>query len=175
MTFNWKTAGVLLAAAFIVIAAILAGRYAADNRMPCFTKDYVLYVYPDTDAMTAIDSLMDGAGALRRGSLERCARKEGLEEGIRPGRYVIEPSFTAVYAVRMMVHGWQTPQNMTLSGTIRTKDRHHLHSYLRSQTGLCPDGSWLADSPEYDSLRYHQDKGPPSSAFLSSQPDGPLS
>lgn len=137
-TFNWKTAEVLLAAAFIVIAAILAGRYAADNRMPCFTKDYVLYVYPDTDAMTAIDSLMDGAGALRRGSLERCARKEGLEEGIRPGRYVIEPSFTAVYAVRMMVHGWQTPQNMTLSGTIRTKDR------LAAKIGL----QMMADSSQ---------------------------
>ena len=120
-----RTLAVSAVAACVAVAAgvagFLAGRYVADNRKPCFTNEYVLYVYPGTDAGTAIDSLMSGAGALRRGSLERCAAKEGLESGIKPGRYVIEPSFTAVYAVRMLVHGWQTPQNMTLSGTIRSK------------------------------------------------------
>lgn len=119
-----RTLAVSAVAACVAVAAgvagFLAGRYVADNRKPCFTNEYVLYVYPGTDAGTAIDSLMSGAGALRRGSLERCAAKEGLESGIKPGRYVIEPSFTAVYAVRMLVHGWQTPQNMTLSGTIRS-------------------------------------------------------
>ena len=111
----------------IVCAAALCGffigRYIADNRKPCFTEDYVLYVYPDTDPGTVLDSLVSGAGALRRGSLERCARKEGLGTGMKPGRYVIEPSFTAIYTIRMITRGWQTPQNLTISGTIRSKGR----------------------------------------------------
>ena len=42
---------------------------------------------------------------------------------MKPGRYVIEPSFTSIYVARMLVFGWQTPGNLTLSGTIRTKER----------------------------------------------------
>ena len=115
----------LLAAAILAAGAagFFIGRYVADTKKPCFTRDYVLYVYPDTDCGTVIDSLMTGAGALRRGSLERCAAKEELVSEIKPGRYVIEPSFPAVYVSRMLRYGWQTPQEMTLSGTIRSKGR----------------------------------------------------
>lgn len=115
---------VLLTAGATAVVSVLVfvfARYMADNRRPCFSEDYVLYVYPDTDAPAVIDSLVSGAGALRRGSLERCSVKEGLEDNLKPGRYVIEPSFSAVYVIRMLTHGWQTPQNMTLSGTIRSK------------------------------------------------------
>ena len=113
--------GCLVCAA--AVAFFFVCRYMADNRRPCFTENYVLYVFPDTEVQEVVDSLVSGAGAIRRGSIERCARKEGLAESMKPGRYVIEPSFTAVYAVRMLAHGWQTPQNMTLSGTIRSKGR----------------------------------------------------
>lgn len=111
------------AAAALAVAGFIAGRYVADNKRPCFSEKYVLYVYPDTESSVAIDSLVSGAGALRRGSLERCARKEWLETGIKPGRYVIEPEFSAVYVVRMLVHGWQSPMDLTISGTIRSKGR----------------------------------------------------
>jgi hypothetical protein len=40
---------------------------------------------------------------------------------VKPGRYVIEPSSTSIYAARMLAFGWQTPHNLTLSGTIRNK------------------------------------------------------
>jgi len=46
-----------------------------------------------------------------------------VSANLKPGRYVIEPSATSIYVARMLVFGWQTPQNMTLSGTIRTKGR----------------------------------------------------
>lgn len=107
----------------LALAGVAAGRYVTDRRLPAFTGKYVLYVYPDTDVDTVIDSLVSGAGAVRRGSLERCARSEGLKERMMPGRYVIEPSFPAVYAVRMLCNGWQTPQNLTLSGTLRSRER----------------------------------------------------
>ena len=70
-----------------------------------------------------VDSLQAGAGTLRPKSLDRMFRKLAVAEGMRPGRYVVEPSFTSVYVARMLVFGWQTPQNMTLSGTLRTKGR----------------------------------------------------
>jgi UPF0755 protein len=44
-----------------------------------------------------------------------------VESKVQPGRYVIEPAATSIYAARMLVFGWQTPQNLTLSGTIRNK------------------------------------------------------
>ena len=40
---------------------------------------------------------------------------------MKPGRYVIGPSATSIYVARMLVFGWQTPQALTLSGTIRSK------------------------------------------------------
>lgn len=119
----YRIFGVAAVAAVLGTAGFMAGRYVTDTRKPGFTRDYVLYVYPATSSEEAVDSLVSGAGALRRGSLERCAVKEDLEHLIKPGRYVIEPEFPAVYVVRMLVHGWQTPQNLTLSGTIRSKGR----------------------------------------------------
>ena len=116
------TVAVCLAVVSGVLAFIVC-RYWNDNRRPCFSKDYILYVYPDTGVSEAIDSLVSGAGALRRGSLERASGKEHLDNAIKPGRYVIEPSFTAIYVARMLSRGWQTPQNMILSGTIRNKGR----------------------------------------------------
>lgn len=114
----------------LVIFAVLGGttgfffgRWYNDNKRPNFTEPYVLFVRPDTPVRTVIDSLVSGAGALRPRSLERCFEKEGLSDKMKPGRYVIEPSFTSIYVARMLVFGWQTPGNLTLSGTIRTKER----------------------------------------------------
>lgn len=105
------------------VAGFFFGRWYNDNRRPNFTEKYVLYVRPDTPVQTVIDSLVSGAGAVRPRSLDRTFRKMDAEAGMKPGRYVIEPSFTSIYAARMLINGWQTPGNLTLSGTIRTKGR----------------------------------------------------
>lgn len=112
---------VCVLAAALAAGGFFAGRYYIDNKCPNFSKDYVLYVYPDMSASEVLDSLDAGAGTLRRKSLERCFGKMEVPETIKPGRYVIEPSATSIYVARMLVFGWQTPQNMTLSGTIRKK------------------------------------------------------
>jgi UPF0755 protein len=72
---------------------------------------------------TVLDSLQTGAGTLRPKSLERAFAKMEVAQKMKPGRYVIDPSNVSMYVARMLVFGWQTPQNMTLSGTIRTKGR----------------------------------------------------
>lgn len=103
------------------VGGFVAGRYYIDNKKPNFTKDYVLYVYPDTPVEQVVDSLCTGAGAVRSKSVERAFAKMEVSQKMKPGRYVIDPSCTSIYAARMLVFGWQTPQNLTLSGTIRSK------------------------------------------------------
>ena len=110
-------------AAVVAAAVFFVARYVADNRMKNFSEKYVLYVYPDMTPEAIMDSLCSGAGALREGSVMRSAARENLSERARPGRYVIEPSYTAVYAIRMICNGWQSPQNLTLAGTIRSKGK----------------------------------------------------
>lgn len=118
--------GIAAAALMLIlasVAAVVAGRYWSDNRKPNFSKNHVLYVYPETTVSQVKDSLLVGAGALRPKSLDRAFRKMEVDGNMKPGRYVVDSSATSIYVARMLVFGWQTPQNMTLSGTLRKKDR----------------------------------------------------
>ena len=110
-------------AVMMSVTGVFVWRWYSDNRMPNFADRYVLYVYPEMTAEQVMDSLNIRAGTLRPRSIERCFEKEDVVSRIKPGRYVIEPSFTSIYVARMLKMGWQTPQNLTLSGTIRTKER----------------------------------------------------
>ncbi len=118
-----KIALCVLGAALAAAAVTFAVCWYNDNRKTGFAEDYVLYVYPDMPSSAVLDSLECGAGARNMRSLERTFRKMEVEEKIKPGRYVIDTDCPNVYVARMLVFGWQTPQNMTLSGTIRTKGR----------------------------------------------------
>ncbi len=119
ITLAAAAVAVLLAGA----AGFVAGRYYSDNRKPNFTEKYVLYVRPEMTVQQVADSIRAGAGTLRPKSLERAFKKMEVAGNIKPGKYVIVPSSTSIYVARMLVFGWKTPQNLTLSGTLRTKER----------------------------------------------------
>ena len=104
-------------------AGYVLGMYYIDNKQSNFTKDYVLYVRPETTVSQIVDSLQVGAGTVRPRSIERCFKKMEVASNMKPGRYVIDPSSTSIYVARMLVFGWQTPQNLVLSGTMRSKGR----------------------------------------------------
>ncbi len=115
-------------AALVLIAVMAAagtffGIYWSDNKRPNFSEKYVLYVRPDMTARQVMDSLQAGAGTLRPGSLERVFRKLEVADKMKPGRYVVSPDATSVYVARMLNFGWQTPQRLTFSGTLRTKEK----------------------------------------------------
>lgn len=140
-----KLTVITVSAAAVLVAGVclwVGLRYLTDNRMPNFSKEYVLYVYPDMSAETALDSIAAGAGVIRPGSMDRCAGKEDLGGRICPGRYEIDPSMTSIYVVRMLCNGWQSPQKLTLSGTIRSKGK--LASVI--------DRQMMVDSVTVDSL-----------------------
>ena len=105
------------------VGGYIAGIYYSDNKKPNFSEKYVLYVRPETSVGQVLDSLKIGAGTLRERSLERCFRKLDVDAEMKPGRYVVEPTATSIYVARMLVFGWQTPQNLVLSGTLRDKGR----------------------------------------------------
>ena len=116
--------GILAAVAVVIaVCGFVAGRYYIDNKKPNFTEKYVLYVYPDMTASQVIDSLQARAGVVRQGSVVRCFDKMDVAGKMKPGRYVGDTDATSIYVARMLVFGWQTPQNMTLSGTMRSKGR----------------------------------------------------
>lgn len=112
-----------LAALLAGAAGFVLGRYYIDNKMPNFSEKYVLYVRPDMTVAQVMDSLQAGAGTIRLKSVERAFDQMETASKMKPGRYVVDSSCTSIYVARMLVFGWQTPQNMTLSGTLRKKDR----------------------------------------------------
>ena len=118
----WIAAAVVCAV-MGVVTGIVAVRYYIDNKMPNFTEKYVLYVNPDMTAGQVMGVLQANAGVVRQRSLARCFDKMDVDAKMKPGRYVVDTDDTSIYVARMLVFGWQTPQNMTLSGTMRSKGR----------------------------------------------------
>ena len=66
-----------------------------------------------------MDSLAAGAGMKDRDLM--AAAFEAVEGQLKPGKYDIKPSYRSIYVARMLTLGWQTPHQLTLSGTMRNK------------------------------------------------------
>ena len=110
--------------AIVLLAALsVAALWYIDNRRPGFTKDTVIFVYPDTPASAVFEALTVDGCARNSRSLDRCFRRMDVEGKIKPGRYQIRTSNPPIYVARMLVFGWQEPGVLTLSGTLRTKER----------------------------------------------------
>ena len=112
--------------AFVALAgaaAFVLGRYYVDNKTSNFTEEYVLYVRPETTVGQIADSLQARAGMIRPKSLERVFKKMDVASKVKPGRYVVDATCPSVYVARMLTFGWQTPQELVLSGTMRNKGR----------------------------------------------------
>ena len=106
-------------AALAVVAGVLAWRWYNDNKRPNFRHEAVIYVYPGDDAGEVMKTIADSAGVLRMSSLVRAFEDKKVSEYIQPGRYVVKPSSSSVYAARMLNNGWQSPTRLVLSGTMR--------------------------------------------------------
>ena len=116
---NVKRTSIIAASIIVILSAVFALRWYTDNRRPNFSEPHVLYVYPDMTADQVLDSL--SSVAKRPRSLARAFDKMEVAAKMKPGRYVIESSSPSIYVARMLNFGWQTPQKLTLSGTIRKK------------------------------------------------------
>ncbi|MBR1926377.1 MAG: endolytic transglycosylase MltG [Bacteroidales bacterium] len=116
---KWVLALILAALAAVVAIGAVGGRWYGDNRKPNFSGNAELFVYPGMTASMVVQSIPDSV-VLRRRSLERVM--SSLSDGeLKPGHYVIGKGKPSVYVPRMLKAGWQTPVNLTLSGTMRQK------------------------------------------------------
>ena len=116
---TWKLLLLLAFLAAVVVAGVVGGRWYGDNRKPNFTGKTELFIYPGMTASKVAMSIPDSVVSRRR-SLERVMSTLS-DEDLRPGHYVIEKGKPSVYVPRMLKAGWQTPVNLTLSGTMRQK------------------------------------------------------
>ena len=118
---NILNTALAVVAAFAVLAGVFGWRWYNDNKRPNFSREAVLYVYPEMDANKVLRMVSDSAGVLRPKSLERAFANKHVSEYMKPGRYVVKPSSSSVYVARMLNNGWQTPTRLVLSGTMRRK------------------------------------------------------
>ena len=116
---KWVLALILAALAAVVALGTIGGRWYGDNRKPNFSGNAELFIYPGMTASEVTLSIPDSV-VMRHRSLERVMSSLS-DSDLKPGHYVIEKGKPSVYVPRMLKAGWQTPVNLTLSGTMRQK------------------------------------------------------
>lgn len=118
-----KKMSIIVALLMLLAGAAVVGytglTYYNVRKKPNFSKQYTLYVYPDMPESEILDSLSSGAGMKVRSYMEKALESE--EGSVLPGKYVVSPNDPSIYVARMLKRGWQTPQMLTLSGTMRNK------------------------------------------------------
>ena len=108
--------GVAVCLAIAVVAAVLLYQKYYDRKMPNFGKVSEIYVYPDTPKDSLEAMILRKSEVLKPKSLHRAFKEL---DTLKAGHYTITKENTSMYVVRMFSHGWQTPVNLVLSGTIR--------------------------------------------------------
>ena len=106
----------------VLIALVIVGGYFAyqiyyDRKVPNFSGEMDLYVYPGMEAGHICDSILSSGIVKKPASLMRVFKEVG---SVKPGHYRIDATCTSMYVGRMLHLGWHTPVTLTLSGSIRT-------------------------------------------------------
>ena len=115
-----KKLAIWLLIALGVVLAVLAGgmlyQVWYDRKVPNFDGDLDLYVYPWMDAEAVRDSIFSADIVKNEASLKRALKSV---KTVETGHYLIDETCSSVYVARMLSRGWQTPVNLTLSGSIK--------------------------------------------------------
>ena len=106
----------VLAVTLLTVVGIKAYRYWYDRKAPNFTGRTELYIYPWTDPGAVCDSIIASGNVRKPASVKRAFKDVKTFE---VGHYTIDSTCTSMYVRRMLEKGWQTPVNLTLSGSIR--------------------------------------------------------
>ena len=106
-----------LAVAVAIFGGMALYKAWYDRKAPNFSGDLDLYVYPWMDADAVRDSIVASGIVKNTASLERVLK--GVDE-VAVGHYRIDGTCSSMYVSRMLQKGWQTPVNLTLSGSIKT-------------------------------------------------------
>lgn len=115
---------ILSVAAAITVVLLFGGwilfKKYYDRKVANFREQAELFVYPDATWESITTYIIDSCQVKWNASLKRCIGEESSRgASLKPGHYVIEPSFTSTTVARMLSHGWQTPVKLVLSGALR--------------------------------------------------------
>ena len=116
----WIAVGAAVAAV-LTAAALFVSHQIYDRKKSNFSGRFELYVYPDMEPSAVLDTILASGKVLKPASLKRSFRRESTLDKIRVGHYTVDPGLSSTYVARMLKLGWQTPVNLTLSGSIRTR------------------------------------------------------
>lgn len=110
----------LVAVALLAAFALAALEWYKDNRLPGFTGSASLYVYPETTSDEVLAFLDEKGVVADSRRLARVFKSKRVGEYLTPGYYFVNKDNSCVYVARMLNNGWESPVNLTLSGTIRS-------------------------------------------------------
>lgn len=111
-----------------------------DNKAGNLSEPTEVYVYPDSTPEDVISQL--SANIRRPKSLKRVFKKKRLADYLQAGHYSFGKNASSVFIVRSLNNGWQTPVNLTISGSLRLKGE--LAHKISAQMML--DSSAVADA-----------------------------
>lgn len=96
--------------------AVVAYRMWYDRKVPNFAGVQHVYVYPDMSPEEVEEGLLSSGKVKNASSFQRVFKEVAA---VKPGHYLVDSTCTSMYVKRMLEKGWQTPVNLTLSGSIR--------------------------------------------------------
>ena len=109
-------AGAAVAVLLFTWGAVVAYRMWYDRKVPNFAGVQHVYVYPDMSLEEVEEGLLSSGKVKNASSFQRVFKEVAA---VKPGHYLVDSTCTSMYVKRMLEKGWQTPVNLTLSGSIR--------------------------------------------------------
>ncbi len=109
-------AGAAVAVLLFTWGAVVAYRMWYDRKVPNFTGVQHVYVYPDMSPEEVEEGMLSSGKVKNASSFQRVFKEVSA---VKPGHYLVDSTCTSMYVKRMLEKGWQTPVNLTLSGSIR--------------------------------------------------------
>lgn len=100
----------------LIFAGMMGYQVWFDRKASNFTDEIEIYVYPTTSLKDVRDSLLLSGSVRNERSLRRVFQDM---KHVEVGHYRIDSTCSSMYVSRMFQKGWQTPVNLTLSGSIR--------------------------------------------------------
>ena len=113
-SFIWT--GAAVAALLLLVGGIQGYRFWYDRRASNFKGATDLYVYPWMEPGDVLDSIVAKGCVRKEKSLRRVLSPNGT---LQAGHYRIDSTCSSMYVARMLRKGWQSPVNLTLSGSIK--------------------------------------------------------
>lgn len=118
---NTRILKIFALTAFVVVC-IVGIRYLRDNKLGNFKSEAEIYVYPGTTKEEVFEQIDTQTVVKHPKALRKVFVRKQVDRYLTPGYYKIGRKTSSVQLARMLNNGWQTPINLTISGTLRLRD-----------------------------------------------------